>query len=140
MISSQKTTFSSLTWDPNICKVTKVAQFYEHQSYDDYYVPLGNLYDCFEIVMVQQTLLVVLCLEHPMKDKRSGYLLTFSGPSIMEQSETYFITKTRKHYMCTLLTRFCFSVLYRIVDHFQRQSFVITYLLRERKLSAQISP
>lgn len=139
MISSQKTTFSSLTWDHNICNVTKVAQFYEHQSYD-YYVPLGNLYDCFEIVMVQQTLLVVLCLEHPMKDKRSGYLLTFSGPSIMEQSETYFITKTRKHYMCTLLTRFCFSVLYRIVDHFQRQSFVITYLLRERKLSAQISP
>lgn len=43
--------------------------------------------------MVQQTLLVVLCLEHPMKDKRSGYLLTFSGPSIMEQSETYFYYK-----------------------------------------------
>lgn len=43
--------------------------------------------------MVQQTLPVVLCLEHPMKDKRSGYLLTFSGPSIMEQSGTYFYYK-----------------------------------------------
>lgn len=72
-ISSQKTMFSSLTWDHNICKVTKSCTILWTLVYD-YYVPLVNLYYCFAIVMVQQTLPVVLCLEHPMKDKRSGYL------------------------------------------------------------------
>lgn len=95
-ISSQKTMFSSSTWDHNICKVTKSCTILWTLVYD-YYVPLVNLYYCFAIVMVQQTLPVVLCLEHPMKDKRSGYLFNVSE-SWSCPRHIFFFTKTCKRY------------------------------------------
>lgn len=101
-ISSQKTMFSSSTWDHNICKVTKSCTSLWTLVYD-YYVPLVNLYYCFAIVMVQQTLPVVLCLEHPMKDKRSGYLFNVSE-SWSCPRHIFFL---QKHANVTFLTRFC---------------------------------
>lgn len=94
-ISSQKTMFSSSTWDHNICKVTKSCTSLWTLVYD-YYVPLVNLYYCFAIAMVQQTLPVVLCLEHPMKDKRSGYL--FNVSESWSCPRHIFFTKTCKRY------------------------------------------
>lgn len=118
MISSQKTTFSSLTWDHNICKVTKSCTILWTIVLWWLLCSVGEFIRLFWNSDGTTDIARCFVFGTPNERQKVRVFLTFSGPSIMEQSETYFITKTRKHYMCTLLTRFCFSVLYRIVDHF----------------------
>lgn len=130
MTSSQKTTFSSLTWDHNICKVTKSCTIL-------WTLVLWLLCSVGEFIRLfwnsDGTTDIARCFVFGTPNERQK-VRVFERSSVQVSWRNLRHILLHKHAKITLLTRFCFSVLGQIVNHFWHQSFVITYLLRDWNL------
>lgn len=115
MISSQKTTFSSLTWDHNICKVTKSCTILWTIVLWWLLCSVGEFIRLFW--NSDGTTDIARCFVFGTPNERQK-VRVFERSSVQVSWSSLRHILLQKHAKITLLTRFCFSVLYRIVDHF----------------------